>query len=171
MKEYCLGKLAAIITQNAHCFFDRELAPYGIGWGQQFLLLRIHENEGSSILELAKRGFLDQSTTTRALQKLEQLGYIRYEVNPGDRRIRQVYTTEKAKPVIEAALMALQEWERILIQNMAPEEACLTRRLMERMARNAFETLHGEEGTAFENMTSEENENNVRNNKINRNED
>ncbi len=157
MKKYCLGKLASIITQSGHCFYNRELAPLGIGWGQQFLLLRIHENEGTKILELAKKCFLDQSTTTRALQKLEQQGYIRYEVNPDDHRIRHVYTTQEAIPVIEATLSAMRQWEQILVQNMDPNEAVLAYRLMVKMAQNAFETLHDENGPSFDNTISEEN--------------
>lgn len=156
MKKHTLGKLAAIITQNGQCFYNRELIPFAIGWGQQFLLLRIHENEGTSIQDLAKKVFLDQSTTTRALQKLQQQGYIRYEVNQTDHRIRHIYTTENALPVIEAAHAAQQKWDNILIRNMTVDEAGNAHYLLKRMAQNAFEALHGEDQARGENRVLEE---------------
>lgn len=142
--RYTLGKLASVITQSSHCFLDRELAQYGIGWGQQHMLLRVKENEGANVLQFARLSFLDQSTTTRAIQKLEQLGYVRTEVNPNDRRIRRVYTTAAAQPVIEATITAIRKWERILIRDMSGDEAENAQQLMEKMARNAFESLHGQ---------------------------
>jgi DNA-binding MarR family transcriptional regulator len=144
LKRYTRGKLASVITQSSHCFLDRELAQYGIGWGQQHMLLRVKENEGANVLEFAKLSFLDQSTTTRAIQKLEQLGYVRTEVNPNDRRIRRVYTTAAALPVIDATIAAIRKWEQTLIRDMSDDEAENAQRLMEKMARNAFESLHGQ---------------------------
>jgi DNA-binding MarR family transcriptional regulator len=96
----------------------------------------------ANVLEFAKLSFLDQSTTTRAIQKLEQLGYVRTEVNPDDRRIRRVYTTAEALPVIDATIAAIRKWEQTLIRDMSGEEAESAQHLMEKMARNAFESLH-----------------------------
>lgn len=142
MEEYTLGKFAAIISQSGQRFYERELASFGIGWGQIFFLLCIDENQGVSILELARKGFLDQSTATRALQKMERQGYIRFEVCRTDRRIRRAYTTEAALPVIEAARAAQKKWHHILIQNMSAMENETVYRLLDRMAHNAFMALH-----------------------------
>lgn len=148
MQEYTLGKFAAVITQGGQCFYERELAPFGIGWGQIFFLLCIYKNQGTSILDLAKKTFLDQSTATRALQKLEKQGYIRFEVCPTDHRMRRVYTTGAALPVIEAILTAKEKWNRILVRNMTAEENETAHRLLEKMARNAFMTLHEKDDPA-----------------------
>lgn len=142
MEEYTLGKYAAIISQSAQRFYERELASFGVGWGQIFFLLCIHENQGTSILDLAKRGFLDQSTATRALQKLERQGYIRFEVCQTDRRMRRAYTTGAALPVIEAVHAAQKEWNRILVRNLTAEENETVHRLLEKIARNAFMAPH-----------------------------
>ncbi|NMA24128.1 MAG: hypothetical protein GX936_00515, partial [Clostridiales bacterium] len=64
--------------------------------------------------------------------------------NPNDRRIRRVYTTAAAQPVIEATITAIRKWERILIRDMSGDEAENAQQLMEKMARNAFESLHGQ---------------------------
>lgn len=156
MKKFTFGKLSAIITQNGHCYYDRALCPYGIGWGQQFLLLRIFENEGISILKLAKKGLLDQSTTTRALQKLHKQGYIRYEVSASDRRKRNVYTTQKALPVIEATLFLQQQWNEILVQTMSEIEIKDAHRLLSIMAQNAFSAIHAKDDELWANDMTEE---------------
>lgn len=78
-KTYYLGRHASILYRQANRFYDRELAPYCIGCGQQFFLLRIFEHQGINVLDLARLGQFDKGTATRAVQKLEEEGYIRSE--------------------------------------------------------------------------------------------
>jgi DNA-binding MarR family transcriptional regulator len=157
MKNITLGKLAAIITQNGHCYYDRALCPYGIGWGQQFLLLCIHNNQGISILKLAKKGILDQSTTTRALQKLHRRGYIDIEVSSSDRRMRNVYTTQKALPVIEETLLLQKQWNEILVDGMSENEINDAHRLLGIMAKNAYMHMHVQDDEPWERDSTKEN--------------
>lgn len=142
MEEFTFGKLAAIITQSGHCYYDNALNEYGIGWGQQFLLLRIYENQGTSILKLAKKSILDQSTTTRALQKLHKQGYIRFNIGADDRRIRKVFTTTKALPVINATLLLQKQWNEILVKDMSDTEIENAYKLLYLMAKNAYLNMH-----------------------------
>ncbi len=156
MNNITLGKFAAIINQNGHCYYDQALRPYGIGWGQQFLLLCIYDNEGISILKLAKKGILDQSTTTRALQKLHRKGYISFKICAADRRIRHVYITKKALPVIEATLCLQKQWNEILVQGMSEAEINDAYRLLGVMAKNAYMHMHTQKDELWDADTTEE---------------
>ena len=67
-----LGRSISIAYRMANRFYDRALARWGIGCGQQFFLLRIYENRGSSVYDLARMGLFDKGTATRAVQKLDE---------------------------------------------------------------------------------------------------
>ena len=144
-KTYYLGRHASILYRQANRFYDRALAPYGIGCGQQFFLLRIFEHQGINVLDLARLGQFDKGTATRAVQKLEELGYVRSEADGSDKRVRRLYPTELAEPVVQAAYDARRRWIALLTRGMTPEEAEAARGLLVRIAENAILALEGEE--------------------------
>lgn len=70
MNNITFLKYISIIQRNTGRYFDISLEPDHIGSGQQFFLLRIAENEGLTMLDLAQTGSYDKGTVTRAVQKL-----------------------------------------------------------------------------------------------------
>ena len=96
-----LGRNMSIAYRMANRFYDRVLAPWGIGCGQQFFLLRIYEHQGISMYDLARMGLYDKGTVTRAVQKLEELGYVRCEADEHDRRFRRVVATVRGGAVVQ----------------------------------------------------------------------
>lgn len=137
-----ISRYISIIQRLTNPYFDRELQPYHIGGGQQFFLLNISKNQGISFQELAAEGHYDKATATRAVRKLEEQGYVRLEPDPWDKRIRHIYITGKAEPVIEKTWSALGNWMTILTAGFGEEEKILAEGLLERMAGNAKEYLN-----------------------------
>ena len=119
-------------------FFNRGLKGYAIGCGQQFFLLRIHEEPGISVLDLAQTGYYDNGTATRAVQKLESEGYVRIQPDAYDRRIRRVFSTDKALPVIEETYRLKQAWSDVLLEGLSPEERQQAEALLSRLSENAY---------------------------------
>ena len=70
MEQTYFTKYISILYRQGNRFYDRELAKYNIGYGQQFYLPRIYENQGLSMYELARLGHFDKGTVTKAVQKL-----------------------------------------------------------------------------------------------------
>lgn len=136
--QFHLMRCASTIYRQGNRFYDRKLGEFQIGCGQQFFLLRISENEGISMFELANIGHFDKGTVTKAIQKLEELGYIRSSPDPKDRRVRRLYTTESALPVIEQIYASKEEWNHVLLNGFSPEEALIAENLLHRMERNAY---------------------------------
>lgn len=95
-----IGKSVSIIDRLMKMYYDRALKGFKIGWGQQFYLELIGENPGISPQELSRLLNVDKATITKAIQYLEKINYITIEINKGDKRIRQLFITEEAKPVI-----------------------------------------------------------------------
>lgn len=143
-KTYYLGRHASILYRQANRFYDRALAPYGIGCGQQFFLLRIFEHQGINVLDLARLGQFDKGTATRAVQKLEEEGYIRSEPDPQDRGMRRLYTTPAAEPIVQEVFAARERWNQILTRGIRQEEIEQADKLLAHMAENALNYIRQE---------------------------
>lgn len=143
-KTYYLGRHASILYRQANRFYDRALAPYGIGCGQQFFLLRIFEHQGINVLDLARLGQFDKGTATRAVQKLEEEGYIRSEPDPQNRRMRRLYTTPAAEPIVQEVFAARERWNQILTRGIRQEEIEQADKLLAHMAENALNYIRQE---------------------------
>ena len=143
-KTYYLGRHASILYRQANRFYDWALAPYGIGCGQQFFLLRIFEHQGINVLDLARLGQFDKGTATRAVQKLEEEGYIRSEPDPQDRRMRRLYTTPAAEPIVQEVFAARERWNQILTRGIRQEEIEQADKLLAHMAENALNYIRQE---------------------------
>ena len=77
-----------------------QLRPYGLGAGQQSFLSQIVARPGISMAELAEQGAYDNGTVTRAIRKLESGGLICMKPDRRDRRVKQLYPTEKGEAIL-----------------------------------------------------------------------
>ncbi len=134
-------KYISIIQRNTGRYFDMSLEPDHIGSGQQFFLLRIAENEGLTMLDLAQTGCYDKGTVTRAVQKLVRLGYVRMDVDKHDKRVRHLYTLPEAQPVIARAYHLRNDWKDRLTQDFTEEEKTQVFDLLQRIAENSEQEI------------------------------
>ena len=115
-------KFISVIQRNTQKYFDSILEDYHIGGGQQFFLVHIYENNGITMYDLAKLGQFDKATVTKAVRKLEELGYVEVRIDETDRRIRHLFATEKAMPVVEKTYNVRKFWREALIEELAISE-------------------------------------------------
>ena len=90
----------SVLYRNTQKFFDRVMMEYGLGWGQGLFLFFINENEGCTMQEVTKISEVDKGTTTKAIQKLQEQGYVVVQQDSKDKRVRRLYTTEKAVSIM-----------------------------------------------------------------------
>lgn len=132
-----ISKYSSIVYRISQIYFDDRLAPYQIGGGQQFFLLRIYDSPGINQYQLAQKGHFDKGTTARAVKKLEDLGYIKRIVDENDRRFTKLYVSDKGKPLIQAIKEVVNDWYDILVQGFDEVECKIVDALMRRVADNA----------------------------------
>ena len=70
---------------------------------QWLVLYALYRKEGESITQLAKRCYLDNSTITGVIVRLEKAGYISRAPLKGDRRVDQIMLLPKAHEIREKA--------------------------------------------------------------------
>lgn len=79
---------------------------------------------------------LRRSTATGILQLMEKNGMILRQTVPYDARLKSIVPTEKAAALYDAVSADIQEIERRLAQNIAPDDLAVFRRVLEQMYRN-----------------------------------
>ncbi len=88
------------LYRDVQKYLDKNLKNYSLGSGQFLFILTINENEGITMQELAEIGNFDKGTTSKTISKCEDEGYILVKADEFDRRIKRLYTTNKAATII-----------------------------------------------------------------------
>ena len=143
-KNY-ISRGVSMIYRQGNRFCDRKLAEYHIGSGQNYFLTCIYEHQGINMYELAQLGHFDKGTVTKGIQKLEEQGYIGMLAYVVDKRIRHLYTTEKAAPILERLYEIRREWNQILTEGLTAEESAQAEQLISKMAENAWKCMNERE--------------------------
>ena len=81
---------------------------------------------------------IDKAATARALDQLEQDGFVTRMVNPENRRQKLVMATAKAKAIQDALYEIFQNAGKVLMRNLSREEANQALRLLNQMIENAM---------------------------------
>ena len=139
MKQNFLTIDTSIIYRSTQKFFDNALAKYNIGYGQVLFLTLIYENEGITMNQLSMLGSFDKGTITKSIQRLIELDYIKCEINPEDKRHKNLYTTNKCQEVIHEIYLLKQQWYDNLLFDLNDEEIMLYLDLVERITDRARE--------------------------------
>ena len=100
----------------------KEMQSLNIGSGQYVYLFLLYEKDGVSQQELSNRLLVDKSATKRALEKLEINGYIYRQNSSSDKRVTEVFLTQKGKEIKPKLDSILEKTENKLLKNLNKEE-------------------------------------------------
>lgn len=104
--------------------------------GQYLYLVRICENPGiiqEQLIELIK---VDRSTAARAIQKLELSGFVLKKDDPGNKKIKRLFPTEKGKTAYPFIIRENEHSNLVALDGFSEEEAVLASTLLERIRKN-----------------------------------
>ena len=127
-------KRAAFATPKRSYQFLRELS---LQKGQFIFLTRICENKGINFIELSKILTVDKSTTTKAVKKLIEAGYINKEQDEKDKREYKLYPTKKALEVYDLIITEENRNIDICMEGLTKKEREVVENLLEKMSENA----------------------------------
>ena len=134
---YHILKNIAGMSRMTQAYFNGRMAPFGLGAGQQFFMHRIAKYPGLSMAELARMGFYDNCTATRAVKRLADSGYVRLEPDKKDGRVKRLYATEKAEELLEEIRKMRMDWHEIITEGLSEEEKRQLGGILEKAADNA----------------------------------
>lgn len=136
MSNRSLGKLISVIMRHQRIVLDYRFEKYGFRSGQYSFFLTVANNEGSNQREISKMLKVNKGTTTKALKKLEEIGYIETRIDENDRRIHCVYLTEEGKRILPKVRKELKEYTEMLGAGLDEPTKEIVYDALEQMASN-----------------------------------
>jgi len=125
------------ITRCARAFRSERMAKHGLKGFHTVYLSRICNNPGISQDQLAKNILVDKSTVTRQVAVLEESGFITRTPSARDKRVMQLYPTEKALALLPEIRKTVNEWDAIASGGLTEEELETLTELLYKVRLNA----------------------------------
>jgi DNA-binding MarR family transcriptional regulator len=113
--------LLDVATRRITRFYNRRLRRFGITYNHLFILTCLWEQEGMHVKDLAQQLYLDSSSLTGHLDRMERVALVVRQDDPDDRRAVRVFLTEKGRQ-LKAQLEPIgQELKETLQRGVPPE--------------------------------------------------
>lgn len=113
-----------------------EEAGLGITPGQLVVLYALYKGDGISITDLSKRCFLDNSTLTGLIDRLERSGLVARVEVPGDRRSYSINLTKEAESIREQAGKIMDSAAEAMLAGCSAEEQAVFRKVLLKIYEN-----------------------------------
>lgn len=133
-----VGKYISILYRQAQSYIANQMKPYNIGGGQYMFLTILYERDGINQEELSNQLKMDKGTTARAIDKLEKAGYVIRKRNTEDRRVYNVFITDKARKIEPILYRTLISWTDILVGDLNQEERESLYMILEKMVNSTM---------------------------------
>lgn len=101
---------------------NQYLEPYGLKGLHGRYLTEICENPGISQDQLAQRLGMDKSNIARQVAFLEEAGFVCRSPGKADKRVMELFLTEKALVLLPGLQEAMETWENHLLRALTEPE-------------------------------------------------
>ena len=131
-----MSQIIRNITEIARCgaqYRTDTLAPMGLKSCHASYLIEICANPGISQDGLAARICINKSNVARQAAILEEDGFVIRTPSTQDKRIMQLYPTQKTLDLLPFISPILSRWEACLTADISDEERAVLDRVLERM--------------------------------------
>ncbi|AYW46027.1 MarR family transcriptional regulator [Tetragenococcus koreensis] len=131
-----------VISRALSYISNVEFKDIHLNKDQYLYLTRIYENPGiinDSLAELVKQG---RSTVSKSIGKLEKEKLIRKEVDPGNKKIRRLYTTDKAEELYDYLKREEVYSEKTVLAGLSLEEREMLLLVLKKVSKNVDDEWH-----------------------------
>ncbi|MFY2507473.1 MarR family winged helix-turn-helix transcriptional regulator [Vibrio pectenicida] len=132
-RQSSFGWLINVVANDAAKTFDTELKKHGLTIALWPTLMCLWEEEGVTQREIAQKSKVENSTTTRTLDKLENLGLVERQVDPFSRRSFRIYLTDKGRALKETLVPIPMAINQKLLSSLELSERDEIIRLLQKM--------------------------------------
>lgn len=116
---YLVHDVARLLARR---FNERAVVRLGLTRAQCRLLAYLARNEGINQAGLADLLEIKPMTLVRQVDRMEEAGWIARRPDPGDRRARRLYLTERARPILARVLAVSAEVREEAFAGLSFEE-------------------------------------------------
>ncbi|WCP69206.1 MarR family transcriptional regulator [Vibrio tubiashii] len=132
-RQRSFGWLINVVANDAAKKLDTELKKHGLTIALWPPLMCLWEAEGVTQREIAQKSKVENSTTTRTLDKLENLGLVERQVDPNSRRSFRIYLTDEGRALREKLLPIPVGINQDILSSLESEERDELIRLMQKL--------------------------------------
>lgn len=124
-------------------FVNEKLKQYGLSSGLFYFILALADRECMTMQELSRAVNVDNGYTSRIINKLIELKYIKKEQNPKDARSSIVYLTDEGRKVSETVKLVMLDWINLITNHVAPDDIIIVNKVFDTFYNNAREYYKG----------------------------
>lgn len=128
--DQCVNFVLTKAQNSVQQLFKAELAPYGVTPGQYGVLKCLWDQNGLTAKQLAERLYLDSSTITGILDRMENKGLINRYHDARDRRALCVMITTVGQELQEPVTQAIINANKKVLQNFDKEASEILRKML-----------------------------------------
>ncbi|PTO74513.1 MarR family winged helix-turn-helix transcriptional regulator [Vibrio splendidus] len=132
-RQNSFGWMINVVANKASKDFDVELKQHGLSLALWPTLMCLWEEEGITQRDIAAKSKVENSTTTRTLDKLEKLELVERRADPNSRRSFRIYLTEKGKALEEQLVPIPIRLNKELMNELDVEEQQQMIKLLQKM--------------------------------------
>jgi DNA-binding MarR family transcriptional regulator len=119
-----------ITSKHASVFLDEKISKFELCSGHRVFVKRIYENPGITRDQIKNIAHVHASNVTRAIDYMEEKGYITKVLKEDDKRICLLFPTEKLKEVYDVLIEAEKEWTSIITEGLTEEELAMYKKFL-----------------------------------------
>jgi MarR family transcriptional regulator, transcriptional regulator for hemolysin len=108
------------VARLLRTYADYKAAQFGMTRAQWAVLVRLDRAEGLNQSELAEMLDLQPITLTRLLDKLADSGLIERRADPDDRRVKRLFLTPAARPLLEHLSVVGEDLMAAVVDGLEP---------------------------------------------------
>ncbi|WP_434792976.1 hypothetical protein TPDSL_20890 [Terrisporobacter petrolearius] len=127
------------LSRAIHSISDIKYKELKLQKGQFTFLTRICENPGINFVDLSNMLKVDKTTTTKAVQKLIEAGYVDKRQDETDKRGYKLFPTEKSLKVYNLIVEEENKNIEVCLEGFTKEEKIVINKLVKRMSKNIEE--------------------------------
>ena len=137
------------INRSTGIVYNQRLREFGINHCQHPYIIQICRHPGISQEELARAICVNKSNVARQLAVLEADGLLTRTPDPEDRRVMQVFPTEKMEALLPCVREVMGDWNSCLLADFSEEDRekliAMLEIITERAVKSAEETMRKNE--------------------------
>ncbi len=134
--DLSLGFILNRTSIQSKALFTQKIKEFDISPEQWSLVFRVVESNGLTQKELSDSTYKDQANITRSIDRLERKGLLKRVSNQMDRRIINIYPTEKAINLVEKIIPISSRFNNYLTENFTEEEKNQLIKLLNKVYKN-----------------------------------
>jgi DNA-binding MarR family transcriptional regulator len=133
-----LGLLIDIIRRSHMIHLNAELKKFGITASGFMIMMYLSEKQNVIQDDVARHFHIDKSAIARAVQKLENIGFVQRIVEPSNRRASHLFLTEKGAKIIPEMVQIDNLWEEEVLAGASDEKRSQVYLLLSEMVQNSL---------------------------------